>query len=206
MISADGKLYPGVFIFPRAKLCDEMVVPHGWLASANKSGYMDEPSFLKLLKHLRNQITCCPERPVLMLVDGHSSHVGYSIAMYCKQEGIILQTLPPHTSHASQPLDRGVYSAFKRYLKEGHEDWIRNHPGQAIKIYDVPIISEPAIKKAFSSNNIIKDFKATGIYPFSRTAIPGSMYSLAIPTDLPGEKVTSNIIFVFYSNFFFFIL
>ena len=39
MISADGKHYPGVFIFPRVNVSQEMrdAVPHGWLALANPS-------------------------------------------------------------------------------------------------------------------------------------------------------------------------
>ena len=63
MVSAEGKLHPCVFIFPLKKVSKKMVeaVPHGWLPLANKSGYMDESCFLKLLKHLRKQITCSPE-------------------------------------------------------------------------------------------------------------------------------------------------
>lgn len=111
MVSAAGKLYPGVFIFPRVKVSQKMkdVAPVGWLPLANPSGWMDEDCFLLLLKHLRNQITCSPTKPVLIFVDGHKSHVDYSVVMYCKEQGIILQTLPPHTSHGSQPLDRTCY-------------------------------------------------------------------------------------------------
>ena len=192
MISADGKYYPGVFIFPRVSVSQEMkdVVPHGWLALANPSGWMDENCFLLFLKHIRKQITCSPSKPVLMIVDGHSSHCGFSVANYCKEQGIVLQTLPPHTSHASQPLDRCVYGPFKRYLVQSHDEFLRKTPGQPIRIYDVPIVSEEPLKKAFTEKNIKKAFSATGIWPLNRDAIPDSMYFLSNTTDLPGKGIT----------------
>ena len=131
IVSASGKFYPGVFVFPRVNVSQKMKdgVPHGWLPLANKSGWMDEDGFLLLLKHLRSQIACSPTKQVLVFVDGHSSHVSYSVVMYCKEQGIILQTLPPQTSHGTQPLDRTCYCPFKRYLKQGHDEFNRKNPG-----------------------------------------------------------------------------
>ena len=190
-ISASGKFYPGVFVFPLVNLSQRMIdsVPFGWLALANPSGWMDEGSFLILLKHFRKQIVCSPSNPVLVFLDNHGSHVGYSIVMYALEEVIILMTLPPHTSHATQPLDRCVYGPFKRFLKDAHDLWIRLHPGLRITIYDVPMISEEPIKKAFIAKNILKAFLATGLFPFNRKVIPNSMYALSRTTNLPGEVV-----------------
>ena len=63
---------------------------------------------------------------------------------------------------------------------------MREHPGQRITIYDVPLLSKPAIARAFSEHNIKKGFKATGLYPFDRNAIPDSMFAPSTVTDLPG--------------------
>ena len=147
------------------------VVPHGWLPLANKSGWMDEDGFLLLLKHLRSQIACSPTKQVLVFVDGHSSHVGFSVVMYFKEQGIKLQTLPPHTSHGSQPLDQICYGPFKRYLKQGHDAFIRKNPGKGITIYDVPFISKLAYQESFYGTHIKKGFSATGIFQLNRTAI-----------------------------------
>jgi hypothetical protein len=112
------------------------VVPHGLLPLANQSGWMDKGYFLLVLKNLRSHIFGSPTKPVIVFVDGHSFHVSYSVVMYCKEQGIILQTLPPHTSHGSQTF----YGPFRRYLKQGHDEFMRRNPGKAITIYDVPII------------------------------------------------------------------
>jgi hypothetical protein len=132
----------------------KVVVPHGWLSLANQSGWMDKGCFLLVLNHLRSQIFCSPTKPVLVFVDGHSFHVGYPVVMYCKEQGIILQTLPPHTSHGSQTF----YGPFRRYFREDHDEFMRRNPGKAITIYDVPIISKLVIEKAFPEHSPRKDF------------------------------------------------
>lgn len=88
---------------------------------ANPSGWMDEESFLILLKHFRKQIVCLPKKTVLVFLDNHRSHIGYSIVMYALEQGRIFMTLPPHTSNVSQPLDRCVYGLLKRFLKYAND-------------------------------------------------------------------------------------
>jgi hypothetical protein len=176
-------------------------VPFGWLALANPSGWMDEESFLILLKHFRKQIDCSPKNPVLVFLDNHGSHIGYSIVMYALEQGIILMTLPPHTSHATQPLDRCVYGPFKRYLKDAHDSWLRMHPGLRITIYDVPPISAKPITKAFTVRNILKAFQATGIFPFNPKTIPDEMLALSKTTDLPGEVFVLSFFHLFNDSF-----
>jgi hypothetical protein len=52
------------------------------------------------------------ERPLLLILDGHSSH-------YCPDtikrafEDVIVFTLPPNTTHLTQPLDKGVFGPMK---------------------------------------------------------------------------------------------
>ncbi|EFX65196.1 hypothetical protein DAPPUDRAFT_117480 [Daphnia pulex] len=164
------KILSRCFNFLRVKVSQQMkdVVPPGWLPLANQSGWMDKGFFLLVLKHLRSQIVGLPTKPVLVFVDGHSFHVGYSVVMYCKEQGIILQTLPPHTSHGSQTF----YDPFRRYLKQGNDEFMRRNPGKAITIYAVPIISKLVIEKAFPEHNIKQGFSAIGIFPLNRVAIP----------------------------------
>ena len=47
------------------------------------------------------------ERPVLLILDGQSSHVSY-------EHNIHLLMLPAHTTHCLQPLDIGVINHIKR--------------------------------------------------------------------------------------------
>jgi hypothetical protein len=40
-------------------------------------------------------------------LDNRISHISYPVVDYCRSKGIIIFTLPPHTSHVLQPLDIG---------------------------------------------------------------------------------------------------
>ena len=51
--------------------------------------------------------------PVLLLVDGHYSHVSLPLIRTAKEKGVHLYCLPPHTTHILQPLDVGVYGPVK---------------------------------------------------------------------------------------------
>ncbi|KAJ8300379.1 hypothetical protein KUTeg_021898 [Tegillarca granosa] len=46
-------------------------------------------------------------QPILLLYDGHTSHVSLHLIEWAKSENIILFVLPPHTSHLLQPMDVG---------------------------------------------------------------------------------------------------
>ena len=44
-------------------------------------------------------------RPILLVLDGHSTHYQPELIKYAKENQVILLCLPPHTTHESQPLD-----------------------------------------------------------------------------------------------------
>ena len=53
----------------------------------------------------------CP--PLLLLLDGQSSHYSLSPICMVADEGVILFCLPLHTTHLLQPLDNGTVSSLK---------------------------------------------------------------------------------------------
>ena len=52
-------------------------------------------------------------RPVLLLLDGHSSHYSPVTIKIAAENQVILFALPPHTTHVSQPLDRCCFAPLK---------------------------------------------------------------------------------------------
>ncbi len=59
-----------------------------------------------------------PARPVLLLLDGHSSHYEPGTIRFAEEEGIIMLCLPPHTAHVSQPLDLTFFGLLKIFRYE----------------------------------------------------------------------------------------
>ncbi|XP_022320855.2 uncharacterized protein LOC111123042 [Crassostrea virginica] len=47
-----------------------------------------------------------PERPQLLVFDGHDSHHHVELVECARENGIILMEMPAHCSHWLQPLDR----------------------------------------------------------------------------------------------------
>ena len=66
-------------------------------------GWTDQELFRHWLKdHFLKYAV--PSRPLLLLMDGHSSHYEPSSVELAKENDIILFCLPPHTTQDSQPL------------------------------------------------------------------------------------------------------
>ena len=51
-------------------------------------------------------------RPVVLIHDGHASHVSVELNELARANNIHLLFLPAHTSHILQPLDLGVFKSF----------------------------------------------------------------------------------------------
>ena len=52
-------------------------------------------------------------RPLLLFMDGHSSHFCPDTLALAHENVIMIFTLPPNTTHLLQPLDKGVFGPFK---------------------------------------------------------------------------------------------
>ena len=74
-----------------------------------------------------------PTRPLLLLIDGHSSHYEPSSVELAKNNDVILFCLPPHTIQDSQPLDCTVFGPLKRHWSTVCHEFLHNHPGVVIK-------------------------------------------------------------------------
>ena len=74
-----------------------------------ESGYVDSELFIKWMENV-------PERPIILFIDGHKSHVNLDVVDRARNNDVILFCLPPHITHALQPLDVAVFKSFKNHL------------------------------------------------------------------------------------------
>ena len=109
------------------------------------------------------------DRPLLLLMDGHSSHYSPATITFAAEKGMILFTMPPNTTHLMQPLDRACFSPLKMNAqREMCHQFRMNNPGRAITLYDFNSVSWSMVQ-AMSMTNVLQLFKVTGIYPFNST-------------------------------------
>ena len=186
-INATGNSVPPIFIFPRKKFQAHFIRdgPPGSIGTANGSGWMQEDDFVVFLKHFVNHAKPDKDDPVLLILDNHDSHLSIEALNFCKESGIILLSLPPHTSHKLQPLDRGVYGPFKKAVNSVCDSWMLNNPGQTMTIYHIPGIVREALPLAITPKNIMSGFSCTGIVPFNRNIFDEMEFAPSLATDRP---------------------
>ena len=140
VVSASGTLVPPMFVFPRVKFRDYFIAngSYGCVGSANPSGWIKPNDFLVFMQHFVAVTKCSKERPVLILLDNHESHLFIALIDYCCDNGIVLLTLPSHCSHKLQPLDRTVFGPFKKYVNTASDNWIKSNPVKTMCIYPIP--------------------------------------------------------------------
>ena len=133
-VSASGICIPPMVIWDRKTLSPELAkgeVP-GTLYGLSYSGWMDA-GFFKIWFQ-RHFLRHAPvTQPLLLLMDGHSSH-------YCldaiKLAGVTLFVLPPNTSHLTQPLDKGIFGPLKLHWREVCHQYLSAHPGRVVTRYN----------------------------------------------------------------------
>ena len=183
--SASGNVLPPMFIFPRVNYKDYFIrgAPAGSIGSATRSGWMNADLFLDYLQHVIRHTRCTQDHKILLILDNHESHISLRAIDLAKAHGIILLTIPPHTSHRLQPLDRSVYAPFKGAYNRALDGWLRSNPGKTVTIYDIPALVNEAQMSAFIPRNVISGFQSTGIYPFNRDLFSDLDFAPAAPTD-----------------------
>ncbi len=57
-------------------------------------------------------------RPLLLMLDGHSSHYTLDLIQSAKDNDVVIFCLPPHTTADSQPLNTSFFGPLKAYWSE----------------------------------------------------------------------------------------
>lgn len=170
-ISAGGVCMPPFYVFPRKKFRNDFLAAAGIGAdgAANPSGWMKGEQFLKYLAHFKRYARPSLESPALLILDNHESHMTIAGLDFCKENGIIVLSLPPHTSHKLQPLDRTVFGPIKKFFNAACDNWMRlpENAARTITMHDIPGIAREPIQKGASISNIQSGFRVTGICPLN---------------------------------------
>lgn len=177
--SASGKLLPPHIIFQGKNMWDQWCAGDGdeypgTTYSATTNGWVEGEVFRNYFK--KNFVPHLPEeRPILVIYDGHSTHMDPDIIQMAMAENITILKLPPHSTHLLQPLDLAVFKSLKSKWDELLISWQRRNSGKKLP------------KKTFSSllGKTLKDlqpvviengFRKGGIFPFDSDVVPSSKF------------------------------
>ena len=131
-VSAIGSVVPPLFIFPRVHYKAHFIRdgPTQCIGRATHSGWMNEETFVEYLNHIIKHTRCSPEKKILLILDNHDTHISLNVVDTARSSGVVLLTIPPHTSHRLQPLDRSVYGPLKTAYNRAIDGWLRSNPGK----------------------------------------------------------------------------
>lgn len=135
-VCADGNSLPPFFLFPRKNMqsCFLDNVSAGTAGFANDSGWMCQPEFLRYIGHFIRFANPSKEKPVLLLMDNHSSHMSIKALDMAAENGVHILSFPPHCSYRLQPLDVSVFGPIKNYYKSQCSSWQKNNANK-VKIH-----------------------------------------------------------------------
>lgn len=174
-ISGDGySLPPFVLVKGSVHLSNwytETNIPHDWVIKPTPNGWTDHETGLDWLRHFNRHTK---SRAVginrMLVLDGHESHVSADFQQYCKDNNIITISLPPHSSHLTQPLDVGIFSPLKRAYGAEINTLIQ---ASITHISKVEFLSayHAAYNKVMSKENIAGAFRGAGLIPYEPEAV-----------------------------------
>lgn len=200
IVSASGIALPPAFVFPRKRFREVFLAgaPEGTLALVSDSGWMNSTIFIKVIEHVVANTKPNKEDPIVLVLDNHESHLSLDVLEYAESHGVHILTLPPHTSHKTQPLDRCVFGPMKKFFNDECNSWMMRHPGKSISIYEMGSLIGAAWIKAATPQNIISGFRVSGIWPFDKNIfspeefLPASVHDASYSNDARSNDVGSN--------------
>lgn len=185
VVSASGNTIPPVMVFPRKKINPRMTsgAPAGTLGLVSDSGWMTRELFPSVMRHFIAHTSSSLDNPSLLIFDNHESHLTIEGLNLAKDNGVVILTLPPHTSNKLQPLDVAVFSSFKAFYNTALQTWLLEHPGIPVTIFDIAGCVSYAFEKSMTPSNIKSGFRKAGIYPFDKYIFTDDDFALSSVTD-----------------------
>jgi len=77
-----------------------------------------------LVKHLLKHAVA--GRPLLLILDGHSTHYQHKTIKFARDNDVVMMCLPPHTT---QPLDASVFKPLKQSWHAACHRFVQRNPG-----------------------------------------------------------------------------
>ena len=133
-----------------------------------------------------------------MLLDGHSSHVDFYVVQFCAANGILLFRLPPHSSHALQPADRGFFGSFKSNFSKEVTKFTVQYLGVYVTKQTFSGIFTKAYEESCRADIVKGSFRVSGIWPINLLSVyhnlfnPSKIYTENVNIETPTDQSNPN--------------
>ena len=191
--NARGDIVSPAIIYPYARIPNDIVaaVPDHFIMGKSESGWMTSDNFYEFIANgfapwiNQNQIT----KPVILFVDGHSTHLTLQVSTLCEDNDIILYCLPPNTTHILQPADVSVFKSLKQYWRTAVHEYQRENPNTVVRRVNVAPMLDKILDK-IDRSVIINGFVACGLCPLNPDRPD---YSKCLEIDRVEEELANDV-------------
>ena len=196
-VNASGSALPPMLNYPRKKPVPghyQEGAPPGSVFKTSENGWVNGELYLEWLRFFIRQIPSA--RPVLLVQDGHTSHLSIDLIELARANDIHLLCLPAHTTHILQPLDVGVFKAFKSHFHAACRRYTREKPGRVVTVEVLASLVGRAWSQSLTPDNIMSGFRKCGIYPLNpgqiddRQIAPSKVFSES--SEKPSTESSAN--------------
>jgi hypothetical protein len=171
-VSASGYVLPPLMIYPRKRSVPDNLktgaVPNTFFCNT-ENGWINSEIYMQWLKWFAQNIP--PIRPVVLIQDGHGSHISIDVIEFAQKDNIHILCLPAHTTHILQPLDVGVFKSFKSNFSKACTRYIASHPGRVITSDVLASLVAEAWPSSFTQLNVMSGFRKCGLFPFNPSSV-----------------------------------
>lgn len=173
--NAAGELLPTVVVYPHQTIPAKIAknFPKGLVIGKSQNGWMTKETFYMFLGNVfypwcvENEV----EFPVVLFVDGHSSHLTLPLARFCHEKKIELIALYPHATHILQPMDVAIFGPLKGCYRKAVEEWKTKNNYQPLDKYHFAEVLKNAIDSLDVSTLLKSGFKACGLFPLDENSV-----------------------------------
>jgi hypothetical protein len=143
----------------------------------SENGWMDSEVFISWLRNVfipsiesRNV-----RKPVLLLIDGHKTHVSMEASDTCLANGVELYCLLEHSSHIMQPLDLRFFATLKFSWRLSVRDWQTENVGESVTKQTFAKVFKQAWVSSATVDAAVKGFLESGLFPLDPSRVTGSV-------------------------------
>ena len=168
--SAAGHVVPPYSILPGLLPGHTVSPPPGTNTTMSETGWSTADIFFNWLSnHFLPNLPVPPteQEPVLLIYNGHKSHVNMTTLSWAVRHHIVLFVIPAYTSHFLQPLSVACFAPLEESYTKRKSALKKTRPSGKLAFIDLAQLGCAAYTEAMTVANLQSAFRTTGIVPFT---------------------------------------